>query len=88
MNCFEEEKDTIPMSLVGSEDACSDNSLISLKAGTPQFDEEQHQICARLRIYIKYQYFVLPCRTSSGLLCSSYIDDMNMYNDLKRRDYM
>ena len=76
------------MSLVGSDDACSDNSLISLRAGTPQFDEEQQQICARLRIYINYQYFVLPCRTSSGLLCSSYIDDMNMYNDLKRRSYM
>ena len=28
----------------------------SLRAGTPQFDEEQQQIFARLRIYIKYQY--------------------------------
>ena len=26
----------------------------------------------------------LPCRTSSVLLCCSYIDDMNMYNDLKK----
>ena len=41
-----------------------------------------------IKISIKYQYFVLPCRTSSGLLCSSYIDDMNMYNDLKWRGYM
>ena len=36
----------IPMSLVGSEDACSDNSL---RAGTPQCNEEQHQMCAKLR---------------------------------------
>ena len=60
---IEEEKDTIPMSLVGSEDACSDNSLISLRAGTPQFDEEQQQICARLRIYVKYRIlkrYILP----------------------------
>ena len=77
------------MSLVGSEDACSDKTWISLKAGTPQCDEEQQQICANLRnIYIRCQYFVLPCRTSSGLLCFSYIDDINMYNDLKERGYM
>ena len=51
----------------------------SLKAGTPQCDEKQQQICAHLRnIYIRCQYFVLPCRTSSGLLCFSYIDDINM----------
>ena len=62
---------------------------VSLKAGTPQCDEEQQQICANLRnIYIRCQYFVLPCRTSSGLLCFSYIDDINMYNDLKERGYM
>ena len=47
---------------------------LSLRAGTPQCDEEQQQICAKLRIYIKYQHFVLLCRTSSGLLCCSYID--------------
>ena len=61
----------------------------SLKAGTPQYDEEQQQICANLRnVYIKCQYFVLPCRTSSGLLCFRYIDDIDMYNDLKERGYM
>ena len=37
------------MSLVGSNDACSDDSLIRLRAGTPQCDEEQQQICAKLR---------------------------------------
>ena len=41
---IEKEKDTIPMSLVGSEDACSDDTLIRLRAGTPQFNEEQ-QMC-------------------------------------------
>ena len=41
------------MSLVGSDDACSDKTWISLKAGTPQYDEEQQQICANLRnVYI------------------------------------
>ena len=62
------------MSLVGSEDACSDNSLISLRAGTPQFDEEQQQICARLRIYIKYQYS--SCH--AGLLQGCYVVVHNM----------
>ena len=35
--------------------------------------DEQQQIYANLKnIYIIYQYFVLPCRTSSGLLCCGY----------------
>ena len=46
---IEKDKDTIPMSLVGSEQACSNNSLIILRGGTPQCDEEQQQICAKLR---------------------------------------
>ena len=33
---------------------------------------DKQQICANLRnVYIRCQYFVLPCRTSSGLLCFS-----------------
>ena len=57
------------MSLVGSEDGCSDNSLISLRAETPQCDEEQQQICAKLRnIYTNIRPAII-----AGLLQGCYV---------------
>ena len=51
---------------------------------------KRRKTTARMSKYkiIYCQYFVLPCRTSSGLLYDSYIKDSDMYNDLNRRGYM
>ena len=60
---------------------------VTLLLKTTQNDEKQQRM-SRFSEYIYCQYFVLPCRSSSGLLYDNYIQDSNMYNDLNRRGYV
>ena len=62
--------------------------LIFLRAGIPQCDEEQQQICAKLRNIYQIPIFLPALQDFFRAVMYSYIDDMNMYNDVKRRGYM